>query len=104
MLDTASIDDRIRACMAYESSSAGSSIRMEAVLPMQVLFLKGSLERGEFKRLLGLAPRTADRVLQSLQERRLVNSETPKSKLRFGLPMHALRFYFPALWPEAELG
>ena len=23
--------------------------------------------------------------------------------LRFGLPMHALRFYFPALWSEAEM-
>ena len=22
--------------------------------------------------------------------------------LRFGLPLQALRFYFPALWPEAE--
>jgi len=23
-------------------------------------------------------------------------------QVRFGLPLHALRFYFPALWPEAE--
>jgi hypothetical protein len=22
--------------------------------------------------------------------------------VRFGLPLHALRFYFSALWPEAE--
>ncbi len=25
-------------------------------------------------------------------------------KVRFGLPLHALRFYFPALWPDAEGG
>ena len=28
--------------------------------------------------------------------------DTPQGKVRFGLPLHALRFYFPALWPEAE--
>ena len=32
----------------------------------------------------------------------LVKSDTPQGKLRFALPLHALRFYFPALWPEAE--
>ncbi len=32
----------------------------------------------------------------------LLKSDTPQDKLRFGLPLHALRFYFPALWPEAE--
>jgi len=25
-----------------------------------------------------------------------------QGRLRFGMPLHALRFYFPALWPEAE--
>ena len=25
------------------------------------------------------------------------------SDLRFGIPMHALRFLFPSLWPEAEV-
>jgi hypothetical protein len=24
--------------------------------------------------------------------------------VRFGVPQHALRFYFPRLWPEAEAG
>ena len=31
-------------------------------------------------------------------------SDSPQGALRFGLPLHALRFYFPALWPEAEAG
>ncbi len=39
---------------------------------------------------------------QALLDRRLVVSDTPQGPLRFGLPLHALRFYFPALWPEAE--
>ena len=32
----------------------------------------------------------------------LVSTDSPQGKVRFGLPLHALRFYFPALWPEAE--
>jgi hypothetical protein len=37
-----------------------------------------------------------------LVKRGLLKSDTPQGKLRFGIPLHALRFYFPALWPEAE--
>ena len=40
----------------------------------------------------------------ALIERRLVASDTPKGAIRFAVPLHALRFYFPALWPEAEVG
>jgi hypothetical protein len=31
-------------------------------------------------------------------------TDSPHGKLRFGVPQHALRFYFPHLWPEAEAG
>ena len=51
----------------------------------------------------GLAPRTADRLLKALLDRDLLTSDTPKGVLRFGVPLHALRFCFPALWPEAEV-
>lgn len=29
-------------------------------------------------------------------------SDSAYGKLRFGVPQHALRFYFPGLWLEAE--
>ncbi len=35
-------------------------------------------------------------------DRGLLRSDTPYGPVRFGLPLHALRFYFPALWPEAD--
>ena len=54
--------------------------------------------------MTGLAPRTADRLLQALLGRDLLRSDTPKGVIRFAVPLHALRFYFPALWPEAEAG
>lgn len=41
-------------------------------------------------------------LLTALLRRGLLRSDTAQGKLRFGMPLHALRFYFPALWPEAE--
>lgn len=29
-------------------------------------------------------------------------TDSAYGKVRFAVPRHALRFYFPALWPEAE--
>jgi hypothetical protein len=40
--------------------------------------------------------------LRAMLQRGLLVSDTPQGRVRFGLPLHALRFYFPALWPEAE--
>jgi hypothetical protein len=64
--------------------------------------MSGGLERGEFKRMTGLGERTAGTVLKALLDRRLLASDSPQGPVRFGLPLSALRFYFPALWPEAE--
>ena len=104
LLDMQTMKDRIAACLAFESHREGSGIRMEALTPMHYLFLGGPMDRGAFKAMTGLAPRTADRTLQALMERGLLLSDTPKGAIRFAVPQHALRFYFPALWPEAEAG
>lgn len=104
LLDMQTMKDRIAACLAFESHREGSAIRMEALTPMHYLFLGGPMERGAFKAMTGLAPRSADRVLQALLVRGLLVSDSPKGVIRFAVPLHALRFYFPALWPEAEAG
>jgi hypothetical protein len=104
LLDMQAMKARMAACLAFEASREGSGIRMEALAPLHYLFLGGPMERGTFKAMTSLAPRTADRVLKALLERQLLVSDTPKGLLRFGVPLHALRFYFPALWPEAEAG
>ena len=102
MLDFQKMRQRIQACLAFESTQPGSAIRMEAELPLHTLFISGEMDRGDFKRMTGLGMRTADRLLRDLLAKRLLTSETPKGALRFGVPLYALRFYFPALWPEAE--
>ena len=103
MLNFATMEQRIAACLVYEQEAKKSGVRLEALRPLHYLFLSGlAMERGEFKRMTGLGERTAVTLLTALVQRGLLKSDTPQGKVRFGLPLHALRFYFPALWPEAE--
>lgn len=102
MLDLERVQERIRACLSYESARAGSAIRLEAEHPLYLMFVSGQLERTVFKRMTGLPMRTAERLLRALLDQGLVVSPSPKGKLGFGIPLQALRFYFPRLWPEAE--
>ena len=66
------------------------------------MLFRSELERADFKAMLGLGERLASSQVSALLQRGLVSSDTPYGKLRFGVPQHALRFYFPSLWPEAE--
>ena len=103
LLDLSAMPRRIAACLVFEEETLRSGVRREALRPLHYLFLTGAeLERGEFKSMTGLGDRTAVSALSALVKRGLLKSDTPQGKVRFGLPLHALRFYFPALWPEAE--
>ncbi len=103
MLRLQQMESRIAACLVFEQETLRSGVRLEALRPMHYLFLSGqSIERGEFKRMTGLGDRTAVTLLSSLLNRGLLRSDTAQGKVRFGVPLHALRFYFPSLWPEAE--
>ena len=103
MLDLATLERRIAACLAFEEHALKSGVRGESLRPLHYLFVTSAeLERGEFKAMTGLGERTAAKALAALLKRGLLRSDTPQGKVRFALPLHALRFYFPALWPEAE--
>lgn len=97
--------DRIAACLHYEQNVVKQGVRTEALRALHYLFAsQGELDRSDFKALLGLGDRLATAQVASLLKRGLVLSDSPYGKLRFGVPQHALRFYFPNLWPEAEAG
>lgn len=103
MLSLQQMESRIAACLVFEQETLRSGVRLEALRPMHYLFLSGqSIERGEFKRMTGLGDRTAVTLLGALLNRGLLRSDTTQGRVRFGVPLHALRFYFPSLWPEAE--
>lgn len=103
LLDLARMQDRIAACLAFEQNVVKLGVRTESLRGLHYLFAtQGALERADFKAMLGLGDRLATAQVSALLKRGLLKSDTPYGKLRFGVPLHALRFYFPNLWPEAE--
>lgn len=103
LLDMAGMQERIAACLAYEENVVRQGVRTESLRALHYLWLSRlELERGEFKTLLGLGDRLATAQISALLKRGLVVADSPYGRLRFGVPQHALRFYFPHLWPEAE--
>ena len=102
-LDVQGMQDRIRAALAYEMAVVKSGVREEALLPLHYLFAtQGELGRAHFKAMTGLGDRVATATVSALLHRGFLTTDSPYGNLRFGIPRHALRFYFPALWPEAE--
>jgi acyl dehydratase len=76
---------------------------MEALVALHYLFAtQAQLGRAEFKAMTGLGERVATGMLSALLRRGFLASDTPYGDVRFAVPRHALRFYFPVLWPEAE--
>ena len=103
LLDLDNMRERIAACLAFEEQVVRQGVRTEALRSLHYLFAtQGELERAEFKAMLGLGDRLATAQVAALLRRGLLLSDSPYGKLRFGVPQHALRFYFPGLWPEAE--
>ncbi|WP_372828645.1 Fic family protein [Polaromonas sp.] len=103
LLDMAAMKDRIAACLAFEENVVKLGVRSESLRALHYLLLtQSALERSEFKALLGLGERLATAQVAALLKRGLLATDSPHGKLRFGVPQHALRFYFPRLWPEAE--
>lgn len=105
LLDLDGMKHRIAACLTFEERVVGQGVRSTSLRGLHYLFAtQAELERGEFKALLGLGDRLATAQVTALLKRGLLATDSPYGKLRFGVPQHALRFYFPNLWPEAEAG
>ena len=103
MRNLATMEGRIAAGQRFEQASLKSGVRLDALRPLHCLFLSNAeIERGEFKRMTGLGERTPVNLLSALIQRALLSTDSPQGRVRFGLLMHALRFYCPALWPETE--
>ena len=103
LLSLDEMKNRIAACLAFEEQVVGQGVRTESLRALHYLFATQSeLERADFKAMLGLGERMASAQIAALLKRGLLSTPSPHGKLRFGVPQHALRFYVPKLWPEAE--
>jgi hypothetical protein len=91
------------ACLAYEEKVVRQGVRSESLRALHSLFAsQAELDRGDFKAMLGMGDRLSTAQVTALLRRGLLETDSPHGKLRLGVPQHALRFYFPQLWPEAE--
>jgi Fic family protein len=102
-IDVPGMRERIAAALAFEETTLRSGVRQQALMPLHYMFASGlELGRADFKTLTGLGERIATELISALLRRGFVTTDSPYGRLRFAVPHHALRFYFPALWPEAE--
>jgi Fic family protein len=76
-------------------------IKPQAIIPLHHLFAAGPATRGEFKQMTGLGDRASQAVLASLLREGLVESTSRLGPVHFGLPLDALQFLLPELYPEA---
>lgn len=105
LLSLDGMKDRMAACLQYEEKVVKQGVRAEALRPLHYLFAtQADMERADFKAMLGLGDRLATAQVSALLRRGLLETDSAYGKLRLGVPLHALRFYFPNLWPEAEAG
>ncbi|MGH8632025.1 MAG: Fic family protein, partial [Burkholderiales bacterium] len=100
LLQLADLRKRMRAYLTL-ASQTDPEIRIEAEPALYHVFLAGEVKRGEFKQMTGLGSRTADKTIAALLKKGLLVSDTPKGEVSIGLPLDALAFYFPRLYPEA---
>ena len=101
-IDVTGMRERLEAALAFEEATR-SGARREALLPLHYLFVTHSeLGRAEFKAMTALGDRSATELVSSLLRTGYLASDSAYGKVRFAIPRHALRFLFPALWPEAE--
>ena len=103
LLNLKDMENRLGALLAHEEKVVRRGIRMEALRPLHYLFAtQGELGRGDFASMTALGERAATTLIARLVDAGLLVSDTPRGKVRFGVPMAGLRFLFPGLWPEAE--
>ncbi|MFT3812945.1 MAG: Fic family protein [Acidovorax sp.] len=103
MLNLQEMQGRMEALLAHEEQVIKRGLRKEALRPLHYLFAtQGALTRGDFASMTGLGERTATTLIGKLLATGLLQSDSPRGLVRFGVPMDALRFLFPNLWPEAE--
>jgi Fic family protein len=101
MLDLDGMKLRIEALITFRAAH-DKEIRAEAILPLHHVFAAGPVTRAEFAQLTGLGERTARSLLSRLLATRLLSSDMPLGPVRFGLPLDALQFLLPELYPEAS--
>tara|TARA_R110002073_G_scaffold315814_2_gene488466 strand:+ start:84 stop:1304 length:1221 start_codon:yes stop_codon:yes gene_type:complete len=75
------------------------SIRPEAARILERAFMYGEFERSDMEAISGLGLSVTRKLVQKLKEDGLLTEASSRSPLRWAIPDHAERYYFPELTP-----
>ena len=75
-------------------------MKPEAGKLLGTVFLRGEISRGEVSGIVGMADRSARRVLSQLLKEGYLVSDSEKGPVRLGFPASVVGYYFPMLYPE----
>jgi hypothetical protein len=78
---------------------SGGPLHPESASLLRDVAIRGEVPRGDAARITGMAVSEARKVLSALAKERLLVSDTPKGSVRIGLPVHAVPFLLPDLYP-----
>ncbi|WP_295391830.1 Fic family protein [uncultured Thiodictyon sp.] len=101
LLATDDLHGRIQGYVQLRAAGTlpGRPIKPAAAPVLLTVFLRGSLPRGEAAALTGYGERAGRDVIAGLLEEGLLVSDSPKGAVRIGLPMAAVPYLFPGVFP-----
>lgn len=97
LLNLEQLLNRIKAYCSYQTSLG--NIKPESAIIIEEVLLRGELPRGAVGSLINKPERTARRIIKDLIDKKLLQSKTEKSALRFSVPTEVIGYYFPDLYP-----
>ncbi|HCU24425.1 MAG TPA: Fic family protein [Deltaproteobacteria bacterium] len=98
LLDLAPLMSRIQ--LYCEEESREGRLPKKSFLLLREALLVGEFERGRAEEITGYSDRQARRVLASLEQKKLLVSETPKGAMRLAFPVNVVERWFPRLYPS----
>lgn len=79
------------------------ALKREASHMLQEVLLRGEMARGDVLRVSGMAERTGRDLLGQLLREGLLVSDSPKGRVRLGIPTRVAGVWFPDLYPAQVL-
>jgi len=97
LLEVDVIERRINAYV--KRAAIDGELPTEAGAVIGAAYLRGEISRGDASRLAGKSERYGNALVAKLLHAGLLRSESPKGVLLFHVPIRAVGYYFPRLYP-----
>jgi Fic family protein len=98
------LESRIDWYVESRSRDISRPLRPESAKLLRAVIMRGSIPRGRAGEILNMSQRSARRIVSTLIAEGLLNSESHRSSLTIGLPIHVLPYYFPDLYKPGMIG